>query len=129
MIFCFLCDFSSSHSAHGHSRNTKIQDNPNIKLEKTKSHGSTHSGINGVCAISGATNPIMDNTIGKTQQNKCGKIDAINPNLTALFFINVFPLVFNPWRPQQNSNLHLILRRDLFYPIELWGQMGLILHQ
>ena len=97
--------------------------------ENTNNHGSIHAGINDACAISGANNPIIDNTMGKTQQNQCGKTDAINPNFTALFFI-YFPLKIlhyvrdrnNWWRPQQNSNLHLILRRDLFYPVELWGQ-------
>lgn len=28
------------------------------------------------------------------------------------------------WRPQQDSNLHLILRRNLFYPVELWGRQS-----
>ena len=87
MIFCFLCAFLSSHSAHGQSCKIKIQDMPNIIVENTKIQGSIHSGINDVCAISGANSPIKDNTIGKTQQNKCGKTDAIIPNLTALFFI------------------------------------------
>ena len=27
------------------------------------------------------------------------------------------------WHPQQESNLYLILRRNLFYPIELWGHL------
>ena len=94
MIFCFLWDFSSSHSAHGQSPKTKIHESPNIKLENTKSHGSTHSGINGEWAISGATRPITDKTIGNTQQNKCGKIDAINPNLIALFFI-ILPFIYS----------------------------------
>ena len=92
-IFCFLCDFSESHSAHGQSRNTKIHDTPNIKEENTKIHGSIHSGINGVCAISGANNPTTDKNIGNTQQNRCGKTDAIIPNLTALFFIVCFLLL------------------------------------
>ena len=89
-IFCFLCDFSAPHSAHGQSCNTKTQDNPNIKAEKTNNHGSIHSGIKDVCANSGANKPISDKTIGKTQQNKCGKIDATIPILTALFFIFLF---------------------------------------
>ena len=92
-IFCFLCDFSESHSAHGQSRNTKIHDTPNIKEENTKIHGSIHSGINGVCAISGANKPTTDKNIGNTQQNRCGKTDAIIPNLTALFFIIYFLLL------------------------------------
>lgn len=82
------------------------------------------SGIKYACDISGANNPIKDNTIGNTQQNKCGNMDAMTPILIALFFI-WFVLL---WRPQQNSNLHLILRRDLFYPVELWGQIAPILH-
>lgn len=114
-----MCDFSSLHSAHGQSCIVNTHDNPNIKAENTNNHGSIHSGIKEVCAISGANNPTKDKTIGKTQQNKCGNIDAIIPNFTALFFI-FYSFIF--WRPQQNSNLHLILRRDLFYPIELWGQ-------
>ena len=89
-IFCVLCDFYSPHSAHGQSRKVNIHDNPNINAEKTKIHGSTDSGINEVCAISGAKSPIKDNTMGKTQQNKCGKIDAIIPNFIALFFILFF---------------------------------------
>ena len=44
-----------------------------------------------------------------------------------LYFSFIFPFLIvqfvrnneNRWRPQQNSNLHLILRRDLFYPVEL----------
>lgn len=87
IIFCFLWDFSSPHSAHGQSCNTRIQDNPNIKAENTNNQGSIHSGINDVWAISGANSPITDNTIGKTQQNKWGNIDAITPIFTALFFI------------------------------------------
>lgn len=90
IVFCVLCDFSSPHSAHGQSRKINIHDNPSINAEKTTNHGSTHSGINEVCAISGANKPIKDNTMGKTQQNKCGKIDAIIPNLIALFFILFF---------------------------------------
>ena len=86
-IFCFLWLFCASHSAHGQSRNTNTQEIPSINEENTNSHGSIHSGINGVWAISGATRPITDKTIGNTQQNRCGKIDAIIPNLTALFFI------------------------------------------
>jgi len=93
-IFCFLCDFSASHSAHGQSPNTKIHDKPNINAENTNNHGSIHSGMKDVCAISGATRPITDKTIGKTQQNKCGKTDAIKPNFTALFFI-YYPLLFS----------------------------------
>ena len=79
---------SLSHSAQGQSRNTKTQDTPNIKAENTNNQGSIHSGINDECAISGANNPITDKTIGNTQQNKCGKTDAISPSLTALFFMN-----------------------------------------
>lgn len=126
-----MCDFSGSHSAQGQSCNTKIQDKPNIKDEKTNNQGSIHSGIKEECATSGANKPIKDKTIGKTQQNKCGKIDATIPILTALFFISLSFIARdneNSWRPQQNSNLHLILRRDLFYPIELWGRTDLILH-
>ena len=33
------------------------------------------------------------------------------------------------WHPQQGSNLHLILRRNLFYPVELWGRNRGILEQ
>ena len=32
------------------------------------------------------------------------------------------------WRPQQGSNLHLILRRNLFYPVELWGQFASVFY-
>jgi len=50
-----------------------------MHAENTNNHGSNHSGIKCECANSGANKPITDNTIGKTQQNKCGKIDAIIP--------------------------------------------------
>ena len=71
---------------------------PNITAEKTKSHGSAHSGIIFECAKSGATRPITDNTIGKTQQNKCGKIDAIIPIPTAFFdiFISLYLFLVSP---------------------------------
>ncbi len=82
-----MCDFSSSHFAHGQSCNTNTHDKHNIKAEKINNHGSIQSGINEVCEISGANKPIKDNTMGKTQQNKCGSTDANKPNLTALFFI------------------------------------------
>lgn len=91
IIFCFLWDLSSPHSAHGQSWNTRTQDKPNIKAENTNNHGSIHSGIKDVCEISGAKSPIKDKTMGNTQQNKCGKMDATIPILTALFFI-FFPL-------------------------------------
>ena len=87
IIFCFLCVFFSSHSLHGQSRHIKTQDNTNITAEKTKIHGSIHSGTKDACDISGANKPIKDNTMGKTQQNKCGKIVAITPILIALFFM------------------------------------------
>ena len=95
-IFCFLCTFTSLHSLHGQSRKIKIHDTPNIIVEKTKIHGSTHSGTNSVCAISGANNPMTDKTMGNTQQNKCGKTDAIIPNFTALFFIINLFLILKP---------------------------------
>ena len=72
---------------HGQSRRTKIQDTPNIRLDKTKIHGSIHSGMYSVCATSGANSPTIPNTIGNTQQNKWGNTVAIIPNFTALFFI------------------------------------------
>lgn len=87
IIFCFLWAFLSLHSVHGQSCKIKIHETPSMIVEKTKIHGSIHSGTNDACAISGANNPIIDNTIGKTQQNKCGKIDAIIPNFMALFFM------------------------------------------
>lgn len=89
IIFCFLCDFSPSHSEHGQSGKIKAHETPNINAENTNNHGSNHSGTNAECATSGANNPTSAKTIGKTQQNKCGKIDAIIPILTALFFICV----------------------------------------
>ena len=46
-----------------------------------------------MCAISGANKPINESTTGNTQQNKCGKMDATIPILTARFFIYVCPLV------------------------------------
>lgn len=105
IIFCVLCDFSSSHSAHGQSCKTKHHDKPNINAENTNNHGSSHSGIKDVCANSGANNPIKDKTIGKTQQNKCGNIDATIPILTALFFISYsFYLVASPAEFESASN-------------------------
>jgi hypothetical protein len=74
---------------HGQSRTTNSHDKTSINPENTNNHGSARSGINVVCDISGANNPIKDKTIGKTQQNKCGNNDAITPILTALFFICV----------------------------------------
>ena len=67
---------------HGQSRRTKIQDTPNIRLDKTKIHGSIHSGMYSVCATSGANSPTIPNTIGNTQHNKCGNTVAIIPNFT-----------------------------------------------
>ena len=115
-IFCFLCDFSASHSAHGQSPNTKIHDNPNINAENTNNHGSIHSGMKDVWAISGATRPITDKTIGKTQQNKCGKTDAIKPNFTALFFIYYPFLFFQPIESQSKIAALRQQRRINFQP-------------
>ena len=131
IIFCFLCVLFSPHSLHGHSRITNSHDKHNIDAENTNSHVSVLSEISVVCDNSGINKPIKDKTMGKTQQNKCGNNDAIIPILIALFFICFSFVCFftfiifarnneNRWRSQQNSNLHLILRRDLFYPVELW---------
>ena len=87
IIFCFLWLFASSHAEQGQSWITNTHDNTNISAENTNNHGSIHSGINAECANSGAIKPTNAKTIGKTQQNKCGKIDAIIPRFTALFFI------------------------------------------
>ena len=100
-------------------------DNPNIPAEKTNNQGSSHSGIIFACANSGATNPTTDNTIGKTQQNKCGKIDAIIPIRTAFF--DIFNLFVFSWYPQRESNPHQGFRKPLFYPVELWGRLIYIL--
>ena len=96
IIFCFLCVFLASHSLHGQSRHINPQDKHNITTENTNIYGSISSGINDVCAISGANKPIKDKTIGNTQQNKCGNIDAIIPILIALFFILFFLLLLAP---------------------------------
>ena len=73
------------------SRITKTQDKPSIKAEITNNHGSNQSGIKyDECATSGANKLKIANTIGNTQQNRCGNNVAIIPNLTALFFILFF---------------------------------------
>ena len=97
IIFWVLWWSTSQWSSwqHGQSRRTKIQDTPNINAEKTKIHGSIHSGMYSVCAISGANNPTMDKIIGNTQQNRCGNTVAIIPNFTALFFISN-PFIYLP---------------------------------
>ena len=126
-IFCglWLVFWWQLSQLHGHSRITKSQDNPNINAENTKSHGSNHSGIKlDEWATSGANKLITDNMIGSTQQNKCGKIVAIIPILTALFFILfLFADAWKSWCPQQESNLHQRFRKPPFYPVELWGHI------
>ena len=124
-IFCGVWLVSLSHSwhVHGQSRKTTIQDNPRINAEKTNIHGSTHSGTKyEECATSGANKLITANTIGNTQQNKCGNTVAIIPSLIALFFM-LFSCIMRKsrktWRPQQESNLHQRFRKPPFYPIEL----------
>lgn len=94
-----------------------------MPAENTNNHGSNHSGIKCACANSGAKSPTTDNTIGKTQQKKCGKIDAIIPILTA--FLDILTPLF--WYPQRESNPHQGFRKPLFYPVELWGQVFYIL--
>ena len=118
---CAPCEDLPPHCSqpHEHSRSTKYQDNINITAENTNNHGSNQCGNIWKCATSGAIRPITANNIGIPQQNICGAIVAIIPILTALFFILFYPIF---WRPQQGSNLYLILRRNLFYPVELWGR-------
>ena len=94
IIFCGVCFSCAWHTSQSHlqSRTTKIQDRPNINAENTNNQGSTHSGIKyEECAISGANKLNTAKTIGKTQQNKCGKTVAMIPILIALFFIMYFP--------------------------------------
>lgn len=89
----WLCPCASSQCSQWQwqSRTTKNHDNANINAENTNSHGSTQCGINSAWANSGANSPTIDNTIGNTQQNRCGKMLAIIPIFTALFFIHKTP--------------------------------------
>lgn len=140
MTFWRWCDAPASSwqwsQSQWQSRTTSTHDSPSINAENTNSHGSIHAGNIDVCANSGANSDTTDNTIGNTQQNKCGASDAIIPILTALFFIyvslfgnqfitflcvcNRLPRKLLTWRSHRGSNLDLILRRNLFYPVELW---------
>ena len=140
IIFCVRCDLLPPQCSHSHlqSRAIRYHDSINIAPENTNSHGSIQCGSKWKCAASGATSPIIANTIGMPQQKICGKIVATIPSFTALFFMFVLFLLWyrcmwsvslckNSWHPHQGSNLDLILRRNLFYPVELWGHYNCVI--
>ena len=52
--------------------------------------------------------------------------NARNNSKTQCTILHVFAFF---WYPQPESNQHLILRRNLFYPIELWGQVRIFYSQ
>ena len=121
IIFCVLCPPFSWQCSHSHlqSFRTRYQEKINIHAENMNNQGSNQWGINSACANSGAKSDNMDNTIGNTQQKRCGSMLAMIPIFIALFFMkNSF--IF--WYPQQESNLYQRFRKPLFYPVELWGQ-------